>query len=1266
MIQKIIAKVEGVTGTHVQVKAFELGLSSLTADLRGVTVHGNESSHATPLFQAEHIHIVLRLLPLLRRRAEIDQVVVERPELFVESDSNGRTNLPAAPAAQSGSGFHVAVHYAQIRNGAVIFNDFQIPLAADIYGLQGKLLRPVLSGGYQAELQYGRGQVRAKDFNPIEHSLLLRVTLGQTQSRVEELKIVLPHSQLSAEGTIDNYRHPQFNGTFRATVSGSDAAFVLRNASIPSGDVSLQGSLRYAPSSSDAILLNAAEVKGTFTSSAITVREGGTVLPFRSVRGSYSLKGGLLRLTAVRGDVLGGTASSDGAAIDLARNSGSVGAELTNVSLLEAGQAWNNGKSLPRIASKGRLQLAMNWKNGPRNSLIEAKGEFSSQSVQRLAGEIPLDGSVNVSYDVAGAKATVRNSSLKTLSSELSATGTLAKRSEVNVWFSTTNLHELVAIGSEQGAQEFLRRAQLDDLRGAASFQGLVSGTVEDPHVKGLLTAGQIVWRESEWQTIRADFKLDSGSVQVTNGLLQGPDGSLQVAGTVPLANWSVNSSADFSADAKVQQLSVAVLQKSAGTNYPVEGLLNGEVHLSGSVSEPKGNGHLELVHGAICGETLSSMSTDFQAGAKKIQLDGKVHSPAGAVTARVSYEPATRRYELNADLTGVNLSKLNIRQADLSTLEGSLSGKVTGGGSLDDPQLKATVHSAALHVHNETLSNLQGVLELQNHRAKFQAVSTALGTRVSAKGNVALTGDYIADVNIDTGSVEIGPILQIYAPAATSASGTFELHATAKGPLKQPEQIQAHLEIPALHLIGKNVTLANVRPIQIDYAEGMVKLVDASLRGPGTELNVSGSIPVEKAGTLDLTTQGNLDLTMLEGLMTDTTAGGQVEMQVQVRGTRSDPNVSGSVKVTNAVFASDALPIGIESLNGTATLQGKRIRIEKLSGTAGGGTLDINGTLDLGANPVYALTLTARSTRIRENGVWAVLDADLNLDGSGTHTLSGRVAVKKLSFEEGSDLEGLVAQLSGDNTISDPSPFERKIKLNVSVQSEQEVGLTSSQLSISGSANLLVVGTVAEPILLGRAALTGGEVFFLGKRFELRNGTIAFANAARTSPILDLNAGTEVEQYNITIHLSGSMDRLKTTYTSDPSLASADIINLLAFGRTTGEAESRSSTPGALGAQSAVASAVGAPVAGQIQKLAGISQVTIDPLAGSSQNPGAQIAIQQRVSGNLLVTFSTDVTSVQARTVQLKYQLNRNVTVSILRDENGGYGLDIRYRKAF
>jgi translocation and assembly module TamB len=294
-------------------------------------------------------------------------------------------------------------------------------------------------------------------------------------------------------------------------------------------------------------------------------------------------------------------------------------------------------------------------------------------------------------------------------------------------------------------------------------------------------------------------------------------------------------------------------------------------------------------------------------------------------------------------------------------------------------------------------------------------------------------------------------------------------------------------------------------------------------------------------------------------------------------------------------------------------------------------------------------------------------MDGDLQLNGTPQKSqLSGRVVVDRLSFQEGFDLATVLSQLSDDSTVSAPSPLASNMNLNVTINSASGLDLASSQVSIAGSANLTVTGTAANPVILGRITLTSGELFFQGKRFEIQNGTIAFANPARTEPVLNLYVKTTIEQYNITINFSGPLDRLKTSYTSDPSLSPVDIINLLAFGQTAAERASNASAPASLAAQSVVAQGVAGQVAKGVQNLTGISQLTVDPTAGTSQNPGAQVAVQQRVTGTLLLTFSTDVTSTQQQAVQLEYQPKKNMRISVVRDQYGGYGLDVRLHKVF
>ena len=52
-------------------------------------------------------------------------------------------------------------------------------------------------------------------------------------------------------------------------------------------------------------------------------------------------------------------------------------------------------------------------------------------------------------------------------------------------------------------------------------------------------------------------------------------------------------------------------------------------------------------------------------------------------------------------------------------------------------------------------------------------------------------------------------------------------------------------------------------------------------------------------------------------------------------------------------------------------------------------------------------------------------------------------------------------------------------------------------------------------------------------------------------------------------------------------------------------------------------------------------------------------------MTGSLLLTFSSSVTSTQSQ-AQLRCDLNKHLSVTVLRDQNGGYGIDMRVHKVF
>jgi translocation and assembly module TamB len=220
----------------------------------------------------------------------------------------------------------------------------------------------------------------------------------------------------------------------------------------------------------------------------------------------------------------------------------------------------------------------------------------------------------------------------------------------------------------------------------------------------------------------------------------------------------------------------------------------------------------------------------------------------------------------------------------------------------------------------------------------------------------------------------------------------------------------------------------------------------------------------------------------------------------------------------------------------------------------------------------------------------------------------------------------------------------------------------TSSQISLEGQAALNLGGTAANPVITGRTTLTSGELFYRNVRYELQRGVITFDDPNQTHPVLNVSVNTTIEQYNLTLTMRGPLDNLTTSYTSDPPLATADIINLVARGRTVQESASSSQST-----DSMIASQAASQLSSSVQRLVGISSLQIDPtLGGNNQNPSARVAIQQRVTRNFLFSFSTDVSQPGAEIVQGEYQINRRWSVSAARDQLGGLSIDGRYRKRF
>ena len=377
---------------------------------------------------------------------------------------------------------------------------------------------------------------------------------------------------------------------------------------------------------------------------------------------------------------------------------------------------------------------------------------------------------------------------------------------------------------------------------------------------------------------------------------------------------------------------------------------------------------------------------------------------------------------------------------------------------------------------------------------------------------------------------------------------------------------------------------------------------------------------------------------------------------------------MQGKIEIVNANFATGEVPLGLQNGNGVLTLTRNRLDITQFKGLMGGGEVTLTGGVLYRPTLNFSVGMHGRDIRmLYQDAIRTGFNTDLSLSGTPqSAVLRGRVNVEQLQFTPTFDLMDFMSSLGGGETTPPATEgFANNVRLDVAVSSGGGVNLVSRTLSVQGAANLRVNGTADAPVILGRVNLNGGDLIFMGNRYKLEGGTIDFVDPTRTKPVLDASVTTTVQQYDIQMHFWGPADHLHTNYSSDPALPPSDIINLIAFGKTTEASTANPTPPGALGAESLVASQVSGQITNRVEKFAGISQLSIDPvLGGNQQNPGAHIAIQQRVTSKIFVTFSTDVTSTQNQVIKFEYQLKPRVSISATRDQNGGFAIDTKFRK--
>jgi translocation and assembly module TamB len=1278
MLAKVEDSLHESTGAELEISDFSFRLSTLTLDLYNIVVRGREADSARPLVQADHLQMGLTIDSLLRRKWHVRDIILDRPVVHMEVNKAGENNLPRPPKKSASSSntniFDLAIRDLKINRGEIYYNDQKTPLDAELRDFNLNANYDPVQSRYSGEIGYKNGRIVYGAYAPVGHNLQAKFGITPQKFMLDKLELALGQSHVRMSATVNDYKSPnrEAEANYEAVLVTSEFQKILKTPSVPGGTVRLTGQLNYRAGPNRPVL-ETVSVAGNVSSGRLAVKIPSLHTEVRDLYARYTLAHGNAEVSDIRAHIMGGTltgklAVRDVAGVSVAR----LQASVKDLSLDEAQTAMHN-VSIQQAHITGKLSAdtEAHWAKTLDN--LVAQSDLTLQASIGQGQKTPLNGIIHADYAAAHKEVALTNSYIRTPQTTINLNGRVSDRSQLEVALRSNDLHELELLAAALQKPVQGQQPQPLGFSGTASMNATVSGSLSAPQVNGQMEARNFRVKGSSWKVLRTGFSANPSQASVSNGDLEAvPQGRINFNAQTRLKKWAYSASSPIMANITASQISLADLQRLAGKAYPVTGTLALNVSVRGSQLDPIGQGTLTIANAKVSSESIQNLNVKFQGTGNGVNANLTVQMPAGTARANLDYLPKTQGYRAQIQAQNFRLEKLQTVKERNMQITGGLNLNLSGQGTVKDPQLQATVEVPQLQIKKQTIQGIKLQTTVQNHVANLSLDSDVAKTFIKARGTVGIAAPYQTDVHLDTSRIDFQPLVAMFAPAqANDLSGQTELHATLRGPLTDKSRLEAHIEVPNLALNYRQFQLGAAKPIRVDYRDGTATLQPTSIRGTGTTIDAQAVVPVTTPKAATFLVQGNIDLRVAELFMPDLKSTGQVQFDVDSRRYGPGSNLNGHIRVVNANLHTLDSPVGLDQANGVINVTQTQLEIASFQGQVGGGTIHATGALAYRPGVQFHLGLAANNVRLRyPEGVRAILGSNLALTGGPQASqLSGQVNIEAVSFTPDFDVNTFVGEFSGDSIDSGtPGSFTQGMKLDIGVQSTSQMNLTSSQLSVRGNANLHIAGTAAAPVMLGRANVTGGEFFLAGNRYDLQNGTVDFLNPVRTQPVLNLQVKTIINEYNITLGLNGPLDRLQTTFTSDPALPPVDIINLIARGKTVESMAANPTPSGTLGAQATLASTISSQVSGKIAKVAGVSQLQIDPGLGTDngQSPGARVAIQQRVTNNLLATFATDITSTQRQAVQVEYKFNPKWSVSGTRNQNGGFGVDGRYRKDF
>ncbi len=1280
----IVEQLERTTGARVELGNFHFGWRLLTARFDGLTLHGREPAGSPPLFHADTLQFGVHIESFWGRKFSLGNVEMSHFSAHVQVDKNGLTNIPG-PAIRASTGtpdvhtlFELKVAQLRLEDGQILWNDVRIPLEAKggnfalatTYASEEG--RPI----YLGQISWQNFEVTALRNLPFLSNFSARFTLRPESFSITQLQWKTGGSEIDAQADLASFAQPDaWKFRYRGQLRLEDLWTILKRREMPGAHIEFAGDGAYSSEQMN--------FSGRYTADRVTLKYQWFHPGNISLHGSYMADNRGVDLPDLEALVLGGNVSSH-LRVNLAKMDFRADTKIRGMNLHQAIDAENN-PSLPinplHWGSSMDVDATTTWVAAFQH--VDSRGHSVwTPSTKPVAGQIPTAAEFDFHYSMDHKQFELPPGEISTPTSRIQFHGSL----------STVETSMDLAVDTDDLTpwDDFINRlrgldAQPQVIGGRFHWDGRLTGPLGGPMFAGRFQGTNAQYGSLYWDDLEGGLTYSPDILQIERGRVRRGKSSAELELALDLDNWGFDPESEWSFDINLVGADTDDLQKMLGTSYSARGLLTGRFHGKGTRAEPEFAGLFDVSNassGAWRFERargqLSMHPGEVRIANAEVRLAAHAPgAPAGIVTGNFDYHTGTG--DVAFDFTGAAIPLESIENIQMARLPvaGRLNLQARGQGPLRAPELHATLRLIDLKLGNDVVGSFDGKVDSDGHHLSATIDSAMTSGRLAGKLDVGLEGDYPVSAQITAERIDFNPFLvSVLHLSHLTGHSLVDGHFDVAGFGARPETLAVEVNLSRLTLEIQSVKLENVSPVRLTYRRDEVRVEQASLRGPDTDFQVSGSARFAGEQALNLRVDGAVSLRLLTEFFPQLESTGRAQINALVAGTLNTPRLNGKVHIEGASLRYGDFPAGLSNVGGDFNFGANRMVFDNVVAETGGGRLTIGGTVSYGQGPLnYVLNARSDQVRIRYPiGMSWLVGGNLRLSGNAdAATLSGRIVIDRLLMAEGFDLGSFM--ISAKEPAAGPSTtssFLQNLQFDVQAESSPDSRMEWTGARLLTDANLRLRGTWEHPILLGHIHLLSGEMSFRGNQYTIARGDINFANPFRLDPVLNVEATTTIRQYEVTLDFTGPASRLTLAYRSDPPLPSSDIIELLALGQTGEESAARTATGqnSSLGASALLSEAISSQLGGRIQRLFGISHFSVGPsvatLNNTQQNSIASVTIEQQVSRGLVITYITDVTTTQYQVIQMEYTINREFSVVALRDENGTFGLDVVRKTRF